>query len=119
MIKDIESKVREMLWKLYAPMKMDRIEMITLFEWYPGIFFKAILKKTEDERCGQLYVRKVNEHEKKVLDKVVWEENARIYFKCLNPSVVPPDQMANAFTNDVFYLTYTIRNMISKHEDTE
>ena len=119
MIKDIESKAREMLWRLYAPMKQDKPEMVTLFEWYPRIYFEAILKKTMGGHCGQLYVRKMNYHEENVLDRTVWEDNAQIYFKCLDPSDLPSDQMANVFTNDVFYLTQTIRNMISKHEGTE
>lgn len=114
--KSIESIARDMLWKLYSPMKMDKPEMTILFEWYPHVFFKAILKPV-DAGAAQLFVRKSNDNEPKVLDRVVWEENAIIYFKCLNQSSIPSDEVAKAFDNDVFYLTTVIRNMIAKHED--
>lgn len=113
MIKDIEHKSREMLWRIFSPMRIDPPEQVCLFEWYPGIHFCAELTKTDDG-AGRLIVRKIDKRRPKE-SNVVWEEDGVMHFSCFQPRELAIGS-ADAFSRDVFFLTAAIRNMIEKHE---
>lgn len=116
MIKDIEHKACEMLWRLFAPMRLDPPKQECLFEWYPGIHFCAELTET-DYGAGRLIVRKIDKRRPEE-SNVVWEEDSVMHFSCLQPRELTIGS-ADAFSRDVFFLTAAIRNMIAKHEGTE